>query len=66
MTIYRLQGFEEKQKGIYYEYDADSTPLGEGAMGKVYLGYEYETNQKVAIKKLFDKYANSKAVFIPR
>lgn len=46
----------------WYYYNPDTQPLGEGAMGKVYLGYEYETNQKVAIKQLFDKYANSKAV----
>ena len=46
----------------WYYYNPDMQPLGEGAMGKVYLGYEYETNQKVAIKQLFDKYANSKAV----
>lgn len=46
----------------WYYYNPDIPPLGEGAMGKVYLGYEYETNQKVAIKQLFDKYANSKAV----
>lgn len=46
----------------WYYYNPDTPPLGEGAMGKVYLGYEYETNQKVAIKQLFDKYANSKAV----
>lgn len=46
----------------WYYYNPDMPPLGDGAMGKVYLGYEYETNQKVAIKQLFDKYANSKSV----
>lgn len=58
MTIYRLQGFEEKQKGIYYEYDADTHPLGEGAMGRVYKGYcvNEKTKSKtlVAIKAIFD------------
>lgn len=58
MTIYRLQGFEEKQKCIYYEYDADSTPLGEGAMGRVYRGYcvneKSKTKTPVAIKAIFD------------
>jgi len=46
----------------WYYYNPDLPPLGEGAMGKVYLGYEYETNRKVAIKQLFDKYANSKPI----
>lgn len=58
MTIYRLQGFKEKQKGIYYEYDADSIPLGEGAMGRVYKGYCINDKSKsktpVAIKAIFD------------
>lgn len=62
MTIYRLQGFEEKQKGIYYEYDADSTPLGEGAMGRVYKGYCVNEKSKsktpVAIKAIFDNIPN--------
>lgn len=58
MTIYRLQGFEEKQKGIYYEYDADSSPLGEGAMGRVYKGFcvneKTKSKTPVAIKAIFD------------
>jgi len=46
----------------WYYYNPDQNPIGSGAMGKVYLGYDYETNQKVAIKQLYDKYANSNAV----
>lgn len=46
----------------WYYYNPDRPPLGEGAMAKVYLGYDYETHQKVAIKQLFDKYANNRSV----
>lgn len=46
----------------WYYYNPDIPPLGEGAMGKVFLGYDYDTNQRVAIKQLFDKYANVRSV----
>lgn len=46
----------------WFYYNPDDKPLGEGAMGKVFLGYNYDTNQKVAIKQLFDKYANVKTI----
>lgn len=58
MTVYKLQGFEEKEQGIYYEYDADSPPLGEGAMGRVYKGVCVNGRTKnrtaVAIKVIYD------------
>ncbi len=38
MSLYKIQGKAEKQKGIYYEFDSDDEPLGEGGMGKVYKG----------------------------
>ena len=57
MTTVRIQGDNERQKGIYYEYDPSDTPLGEGGMGKVYKGWccSETTNQKreVAIKFLY-------------
>ena len=63
MTIYKLQGFEEKEKGIYYEYDADSIPLGEGAMGRVFKGTCVNERTKkrtqVAIKAIFDNIPES-------
>lgn len=46
----------------WYYYNPDNKPLGEGAMGKVFQGYRYDTNQMVAIKQLFDKYANVKTI----
>ena len=34
--IIRVQGASEVQNGIYYEYDNESQPLGQGGMGIVY------------------------------
>lgn len=63
MNIIKLQGFEEKERGIYYEYDADSTPLGEGAMGRVYKGvcvnHSTKKRSNVAIKVIFDNIPES-------
>lgn len=49
MKVIKLQGQYEKQKGIYYEYDAHSIPLGEGGMGIVYYGHCVE--KKLATAK---------------
>lgn len=38
MSLYKIQGRTEKLKGIYYEFNSDDEPLGEGGMGKVYKG----------------------------
>ena len=38
MSLYKIQGRAEKIKGIFYEFDSDDEPLGEGGMGKVYKG----------------------------
>lgn len=46
----------------WYYYNPDNTPLGEGAMGRVFLGYDYDTDKKVAIKQLYDRFANVKTV----
>lgn len=57
MAIIRLQGEQEKQQGIYFEFDTKSTPLGEGGMGKVYRGRRVNAHtgetRDVAIKFMF-------------
>ena len=58
MNIIRLQGEAELRAGIYYEYDVDSQPLGEGGMGRVFKGFR--VNQRtgermpVAIKAIYE------------
>lgn len=58
MALVKLQGPEEQLNGVFYEYDNESTPLGEGAMGRVYKGYCVNEKSKsktpVAIKAIFD------------
>lgn len=57
MAIIRLQGKQEKEEGVYFEVDSNSTPIGEGGMGKVYQGKSVNTRtgvtRPVAIKFLF-------------
>lgn len=57
MAIYKIQGKAEKRNGIYYEFDSEDTPLGEGGMGKVFKGRcvdEKSMNSRdVAIKFMF-------------
>lgn len=58
MNIIRLQGPAEKKAGIYYEYDMDSKPLGEGGMGRVFKGFRVneKTGERipVAIKAIYE------------
>lgn len=57
MAKYRIQGKIEKKKGIYYEFDSEDTPLGEGGMGKVFRGKCVDENslrsRNVAIKFMY-------------
>lgn len=57
MAIIRLQGEKEKENGVYYEVDSNSEPIGEGGMGKVYVGKSVNTKtgatRPVAIKFMF-------------
>lgn len=57
MRIVRLQGEEELKEGIYYEFDSESEVLGEGGMGRVYLGKRIDREgrvSQVAIKAMFE------------
>lgn len=36
--LVKVQGAEQLAQQIYFEYDTESTPLGQGGMGTVYLG----------------------------
>lgn len=46
-------------KGQWFYYDPQSTPLGEGAMGVVFLGYNCNSNQRIAVKCVRAAYANN-------
>lgn len=58
MAIIRLKGNSAHDKNIYYEFDTDTEPLGEGGMGKVYRGRQVSEitgiSRDVAIKFMFD------------
>lgn len=57
MSIIKIQGVREKEKGIFYEVNTDEQPLGAGGMGQVYKGSLIQSNGvriDVAIKFLFD------------
>ncbi len=51
MNLVRFQG---ETSSIFYEFDKDSAPLGEGGMGRIYQGFRIDTAQMfqsiVAIK----------------
>lgn len=43
----------------WYCYDPNSTPLGSGAMGTVYMGYKVSDGTPMAIKRVKDLYSNN-------
>lgn len=57
MASVRIQGENERLKGIYYEYNPSDTPLGVGGMGKVFKGWccseTMNQRREVAIKFLY-------------
>lgn len=63
MLIQKLQGDLERARGIYYEFDIHSKPLGIGGMGKVYLGSKViiETGARipVAVKAMYEDVSES-------
>ncbi len=48
--------------GQWYYYDPNSVPLGDGAMGTVYLGFSCSSNQRIAVKRVKDMYANNRMI----
>ena len=48
--------------GCWYYYNQTDPPLGEGATGTVYLGFEHATRAHVAIKRIHDEYASIEQV----
>ena len=58
MAIIRLQTEAEKRKGIFYQFDTNTPPIGEGGMGKVCEGLcvneKNGSTRPVAIKFMFD------------
>ena len=57
MNVIRIQGEYEKRCGVYYEFDRDSVPLGEGGMGRIYKGFRVDLRSglrmPVAIKSVY-------------
>ena len=58
MATIKLFDNSEQGSNIYYEFDPDTKPLGEGGMGKVYKGTRVDLNtgitRPVAIKFIFE------------
>ena len=48
--------------GRWYRYLYTSAPIGEGAMGVVYLGFDCATNEKVAIKMLRQEFWSNQQI----
>lgn len=46
----------------WYCYDPSETPIGGGSMGTVYRGYDVETKERIAIKRVIDRYANNSMI----
>lgn len=48
--------------GEWYCYNPSEAPLGEGAMGTVYLGFRCVNGEKVAVKRVKDHFSNNKMI----
>lgn len=63
----RIQGASEAQNGIYYSYDNQSVPLGQGGMGVVYEGYCFrEGNTEEYVPVAIKLVTNTSADLIER
>lgn len=48
--------------GEWYCFDPNSTPLGSGSMGTVYMGYRVKDAARVAIKRVKAQYSNNQMI----
>ena len=65
LQVYQQEGDPRiylQVSGHWYYYDSNSIPLGKGAMGTVYLGFSCDSNQRIAVKRVKDIYANNKMI----
>ncbi|MBQ7940964.1 MAG: serine/threonine protein kinase [Muribaculaceae bacterium] len=65
MSVFQRQGdpyLYLKVMGRWYCYDVNSEPLGSGAMGRVYLGYNVDTKERIAVKRVIDQYSNNPTI----
>lgn len=44
--------------GKWFFYDSSEKPLGSGAMGTVYIGYSIDGKQKIAVKRVKDRFTD--------
>lgn len=62
MSRYKIQGRAEKLKDIYYEFNSDDEPLGEGGMGRVFKGRCVDEttgkSRNVAVKFMYSDLPN--------
>lgn len=58
MSIIRFRNSDKTDQHVYYEFDTDTEPIGEGGMGKVYRGQRVSEDTglscEVAVKFMFD------------
>lgn len=58
MSIIKLQGDSERQRGIFYQVDSSAQPIGVGGMGQVFKGIcvneKTGATRPVAIKFMYD------------
>ena len=48
--------------GQWFCFNPNDPPLGEGAMGTVFLGFSCNDNQRIAVKRVREQYANIPAI----
>lgn len=60
-TVYRRKGDPNLYlfvEGEWYGYNPQSQPLGDGAMGTVWQGFRVRTGERIAVKKVKERFQN--------